>query len=275
MRLTASEPGRPAQPDSHSILVTESGVALLGLQALRDRFGDIWPRWTGNRLPEALVPLIATPGTHALPDQNLAVQVEAAPRFQGMGLRRLTLRRLTPFDLLTTREREVARALAIGHSSKEVARNLGLAPATVRNQTQSIFQKLQVDNCAALSAMVMTARTRSTSAGTAKGWVRKAPTGIISHRCPSSPKEIPATSANVRCPAKNTPGSGPPVIDGHTRRSISRSTVSFKPNSSSNSRSRQASGVSSPSRPPPGKSHIPDQGKSARTSRRYVKRRPP
>jgi DNA-binding CsgD family transcriptional regulator len=154
MRLTTAEPGRAVLPESLSILVTEAGVGLLGVQALRDRFGDIWPRWTGNRLPDALVQLIATPGTHVLPDQNLALHVEAAPRFQGMGLRRLTLRRLTAFDLLTTREREVARALAIGHSSKEVARTLGLAPATVRNQTQSIYQKLQVDNRAALSAMV-------------------------------------------------------------------------------------------------------------------------
>ena len=72
----------------------------------------------------------------------------------GMGPRRLTLRRLTAFDLLTTREREVARELAIGKSAKEVARQLGLAPATIRNQTQSIYQKLQVDNRVALSAKV-------------------------------------------------------------------------------------------------------------------------
>jgi len=67
-----------------------------------------------------------------------------------MDLRRLTLRRLNRFDLLTRREREVARELAGGKSAKEVARHLGLAPATVRNQTQSIYQKLQVDNRAAL-----------------------------------------------------------------------------------------------------------------------------
>jgi DNA-binding NarL/FixJ family response regulator len=82
------------------------------------------------------------------------VTVETTPRFQGMGLRRLTLRRLTRIDMLTPREREVAHALSDGHSHKEVARLLGLAPATVRNQTQAIYQKLGVDNRASLSAMI-------------------------------------------------------------------------------------------------------------------------
>ena len=105
-------------------------------------------------MPDQLVRLIGSPGTHILPDRDLVVTVETTPRFQGMGLRRLTLRRLNRYDLLTTREREVARGLADGKSAKEVARLLGLAPATVRNQTQSIYQKLQDDNRAALSAQV-------------------------------------------------------------------------------------------------------------------------
>jgi DNA-binding NarL/FixJ family response regulator len=97
---------------------------------------------------------MAVEGTHILPDRDLVVRVETPPRLQGMGLRRLTLRRLNRFDLLTSREREVARELAAGQSAKEVARTLGLAPATVRNQTQSIYQKLQIDNRAALAAIV-------------------------------------------------------------------------------------------------------------------------
>jgi DNA-binding CsgD family transcriptional regulator len=154
MKLSTNEPGRVSTPGSVSILVSETGIGLLGLPALRERFGAIWPRWTGDHLPEQLVRLIGLTGTHILPDRDLVVTVETTPRFQGMGLRRLTLRRLTRVDLLTSREREVARELATGKSAKEVARHLGLAPATVRNQTQSIYQKLQVDNRAALSALV-------------------------------------------------------------------------------------------------------------------------
>ena len=114
----------------------------------------MWPRWSGDNLPEQLSSLIRHPGTHILPDRDLVVSVESTPDFDGMDLRRLTLRRLCRFDLLTRREREVARALAGGQSAKEVARCLGLAPATVRNQTQSIYEKLQVDNRAALVAAV-------------------------------------------------------------------------------------------------------------------------
>ena len=154
MKLTRAEPGRPDRPGTVTILASENGIGLLGLTALRAQFGDIWPRWTGDHLPEQLARLITTPGQHILPDRDLVVTVETAPRFQGMGLRRLTLRRLTQVDMLSPREREVARALSDGHSHKEVARLLGLAPATVRNQTQSIYQKLGVDNRASLSAML-------------------------------------------------------------------------------------------------------------------------
>lgn len=138
-----------------SILASGCGIGLLGLPALREQFGDLWPRWTGDRLPEDLARLIGSPGSHLLADRNLRVTVGAVRRLPaGMGLRRITLRRLHRLDLLTGREAEVATALAQGKSAKEVARQLGLAPATVRNQTQSIYQKLEVDNRAALAAMV-------------------------------------------------------------------------------------------------------------------------
>lgn len=154
MKLSTSEPGRTAMPGSVTILASRDGIGLLCLEALREQFGDVWPRWTGDNLPEQLASLINRPGTHILPDRDLVVLVETTPNFQDMDLRRLTLRRLNRFDLLTKREREVARALAGGKSAKEVARHLGLAPATVRNQTQSIYQKLEVDNRAALVAAV-------------------------------------------------------------------------------------------------------------------------
>lgn len=154
MKLSTSEPGRAAVPGSVTILTSKDGIGFLCLDALREQFGDVWPRWTGDSLPEQLACLIARPGTHILPNHDLVVSVETTPNFQDMDLRRLTLRRLNRFDLLTKREREVARELAGGMSAKEVARHLGLAPATVRNQTQSIYQKLQVDNRAALVAAV-------------------------------------------------------------------------------------------------------------------------
>jgi DNA-binding CsgD family transcriptional regulator len=154
MKLSPAEPGRIGIPNSVSLLVSESGIGLLGLSSLREQFGEIWPRWTGDHLPEQLSRLVGKPGIHILPDRQLVVKVEATPRFQGMGLWRLSLRRLNKIDLLTNREKQVARQLCTGQSAKEVAQSLGIAPATVRNQTQSIYQKLEVDNRAALAALV-------------------------------------------------------------------------------------------------------------------------
>lgn len=49
-----------------------------------------------------------------------------------------------PFPELTSREREILRELAQGHSNPEIARRLGLAPKTVRNHVSNIFAKLEV-----------------------------------------------------------------------------------------------------------------------------------
>lgn len=154
MKLTTAEPGRTPTPGAVTILASETGIGLLGIEALRDAFGAVWPRWNGRALPEQLARLVGLAGRHVLPELDLVVTVEQTPPFQGMGLRRLTLRRLNRFDLLSPREREVARSLADGNSAKEVALALGVAPATVRNQTQAIYQKLQIDNRAALAAAV-------------------------------------------------------------------------------------------------------------------------
>lgn len=47
---------------------------------------------------------------------------------------------------LSPREREVAAAYAAGEGYKAIARNLGLAPATVRSHLLAIFRKLGVHN---------------------------------------------------------------------------------------------------------------------------------
>ncbi len=48
------------------------------------------------------------------------------------------------FEKLTTREEQVLKLLAKGHSTREIAQNLSISPNTVRNHVQHILQKLQV-----------------------------------------------------------------------------------------------------------------------------------
>ncbi len=159
MKLSASEPGREDTPGEVSIFVNENGIGILGLNNLHDQLGGFWPGWNGDQLPDRLSSLIGQPGEHILADRELVVRCEDVPGLQGMGLRKLTLRKLTPFDLLTHREREVAYTLAAGKSHKEAARILGVAPATIRNQTQAVYSKLGVDNRASLTALLHETRT--------------------------------------------------------------------------------------------------------------------
>jgi DNA-binding CsgD family transcriptional regulator len=72
----------------------------------------------------------------------------------------LTELRLVPersSDSLSAREREIADLIAEGQTHKEIARSLGLAPATVRNQTARIYAKVGVSSRAALTRALFTA----------------------------------------------------------------------------------------------------------------------
>jgi len=47
---------------------------------------------------------------------------------------------------LTTRERDVMRLLAEGHSNLEIAQKLFLSEKTIRNHISNIYRKLQITN---------------------------------------------------------------------------------------------------------------------------------
>ncbi len=60
------------------------------------------------------------------------------------------LRPLCTADSLAPRQREAAELVAQGLTHKQAAQRLGLSPATVRNQMQEVYRKLDVQNVAAL-----------------------------------------------------------------------------------------------------------------------------
>jgi DNA-binding NarL/FixJ family response regulator len=47
---------------------------------------------------------------------------------------------------MTKRQREVAKLLALGHTNKEIARELGMAPGTVKNYVSELLSSLGVPN---------------------------------------------------------------------------------------------------------------------------------
>lgn len=63
--------------------------------------------------------------------------------------------RLAVSDVLTEREREVARLVAEGLTDKEVAAKLYVSPRTVDNHLRNIFRKLDVRHRTALAAHLM------------------------------------------------------------------------------------------------------------------------
>jgi len=138
-----------------SAYISRQGNVIVGLAHLRERFGQLWSRGDGDAVPRWLMDYVEAPGEHFLPDEQLVIKCEPADGTTGMGWQKLSIRPLQRLDLLSPREREVARALANGHSHKMVAKLLGIAPATVRNQTQAVYRKLGVDNRAALARLVV------------------------------------------------------------------------------------------------------------------------
>lgn len=153
-RAAASQDEARAQAGASTILINERGVAIVGLKPLTERFGHIWSHQDGDRVPRFLAEFIDQPGEHLLIDRGLVAHCERITGADGPALQKLTLRPLQKYDLLTAREKDVARLLASGKSHKETARLLKVAPSTVRNQTQAIYGKLGVDNRSSLVAAV-------------------------------------------------------------------------------------------------------------------------
>lgn len=69
----------------------------------------------------------------------------------------LRVRPRCPADNLSPRELDVARLIAAGRTHKDIARVLGLSPATVRNHTQNIHDRLEVRTNAGVAAELLAA----------------------------------------------------------------------------------------------------------------------
>ncbi len=116
--------------------------------AVSDRFGVLlsaepafslmlaaeWPGRECRSLPEGSIP------EHGY--RGRTVQIE--PSAIG-DLVLLTARRCSRPTLLSARELEVAQGFAVGQTYKEIARQMGVAPCTVRHHLRNIYQKLGIN----------------------------------------------------------------------------------------------------------------------------------
>ena len=116
------------------------------LQQVEPGFSDLlseeWPDWQGAGLPAPLIEGIDKTGGIGFYDGRL---IHA--RWQKTdGLLLLHLRPRVAADRLTAREREVAHAYARGQSYREIAGRLQISPSTVRNQLNSVYRKLDIND---------------------------------------------------------------------------------------------------------------------------------
>ena len=92
--------------------------------------------------------LLAMPEIWIIPNSDL--EREARERGNGQHL-----------DALSPRERDVARALALGQSRKRVAEQLGISVNTVGTLAKRIFAKLGMRKSSELAARLATANSQS------------------------------------------------------------------------------------------------------------------
>ncbi|MBI5721684.1 MAG: helix-turn-helix transcriptional regulator [Burkholderiales bacterium] len=133
-------------PEKTMLMATDSmGSLRVAEPGSLDLLRGEWPGWAGPLLPAPLVARIA-----ARQPDYLGRHLHAGIRWAGDNVF-LAMRRREPRDLLTRQERAVATAFAAGQSYRQVADELGLAPATVRHHLRSAYVKLDVSDKAAFA----------------------------------------------------------------------------------------------------------------------------
>lgn len=106
-----------------------------------------WPEWRDRKLPQELCGCIEAGTDGRYVGERVVIAVSAMS-----DVLLLQARERRPADELSERESAVARLLAQGHTYKEAAKQLGVAPGTVRNHIASIFAKLGVKKQSEMAA---------------------------------------------------------------------------------------------------------------------------
>lgn len=124
------------------------GMLYVADQALSAALRREWPQWSGPLLPDRLIERLKAGSAYE--GHRLSVRM-----YPVADLYLLDLRPLTPGARLSPREAEIARHFSAGASYKELARDLGIAPATARHHLREIYRKLEVSDKAALAQKLM------------------------------------------------------------------------------------------------------------------------
>lgn len=106
-----------------------------------------FPGWAPPRLPPVLMDALEQQGSWRQGRLVIHTYPVADVIF-------LTARISNEIDKLTAREMTIAKEAAEGFSYKEIARSLGVSPATIRAHLHNIYGKLEINNKTALSRAI-------------------------------------------------------------------------------------------------------------------------
>lgn len=136
---------RPSGTAGARALIDRSGTFLHCGMYFRELLRLEWPDWSEQCLSGRLLEQVL----RGSPVRIAKGEVEIAVRNLGAAIL-LAAKRVSRCGRLSPRELAIAREFSDGKSYKAIARDLDLAPATVRNVLQKVYRKLDIDNKAAL-----------------------------------------------------------------------------------------------------------------------------
>lgn len=142
--------GPPTQPSAPCLaLVDGRGVIYQSHVAFARLLRQEWPQWAGERLPPELIAALGRGDRHTYRGARVAVTLHKVA-----GLFFASAKPLDALDRLSHRERAVALQFAHGRAHKEIARDAGVSPETVRTQIHHVYRKLGVRDKGELATLV-------------------------------------------------------------------------------------------------------------------------
>lgn len=129
---------RDLQPDMPLIILTGSHDDRMMMQLLAMGVDGFVPKSSSGPVIKAAIDLVLAGGRY-LPPQVINQQI--LPEVSGKSL---------PTPSITGQQRKVIEFLAKGHTNKEIAQILGVAPSTVKFHVDGLLERLGVRNRAAI-----------------------------------------------------------------------------------------------------------------------------
>lgn len=140
-------PSSDASAQGNQALCDGEGTLRLTQKGFVGAVLEEWPSWQGPVVPEALLETIRKGQGCEIAGERTVV---AIVRRHDMFI--MTARKRGPVDDLSPRERLVALKWGRGGTAKEIAAQMGISPATVRNHIANIYEKLAVSGRPQLAA---------------------------------------------------------------------------------------------------------------------------